>query len=61
MKSGIIREVADLEEKGRVIFKTPMEYMEASDALVKPGTHVLIDVGTNLRHLMAQHFTQTGI
>ncbi|XP_069169916.1 probable glutamate receptor isoform X3 [Procambarus clarkii] len=60
MKSGIIHEVADLEPKGRVTYMTPMEYMVALDALVKPGTHVLVDVGSTLRHLMAQHFTLTG-
>nr|XP_053652047.1 probable glutamate receptor [Cherax quadricarinatus] len=59
-KSGIIREVADLEATGRVIYMAPQEYKTAINTLVRRGTHVLVDVDISLRYLTAQDFTETG-
>ncbi|XP_071524499.1 probable glutamate receptor [Panulirus ornatus] len=60
VESGIIREVADLESEGRVLYRTQREYRSILDRLVVAGHHVLIDVDITLRNLMAKDFTQKG-
>ncbi|XP_042233738.1 probable glutamate receptor [Homarus americanus] len=57
VKSGIIREVADLEAEERVMYSTHKEYKKVVNTLIRNGRHVLVDVYINLRNLMAEDFT----
>ncbi|XP_045124013.1 LOW QUALITY PROTEIN: glutamate receptor ionotropic, kainate 5-like [Portunus trituberculatus] len=49
VKHGQFREVAELEDKGRLLFHTQQEMREGLDTLVRRGRHVLIDVDINLK------------
>ncbi|XP_069957610.1 glutamate receptor ionotropic, kainate 2-like [Cherax quadricarinatus] len=60
IKSGIIREVADLEARGRVMYMAPKEYKTVLNTFVRRGSHVLVDVDITLRYLTAQDFTEKG-
>ncbi|XP_071535901.1 glutamate receptor 1-like isoform X2 [Panulirus ornatus] len=58
VKSGIIREVADLEDEGRLAYHTQMEYPRIVDTLVRQGEYVLFGIDVLLRNLMAKDFTR---
>ncbi|XP_071535588.1 probable glutamate receptor [Panulirus ornatus] len=60
VKSGIFREVADLESEGRVTFHTQAQFRESIDTLVRRGDHILVDVGVTQRNLIVQDFSRTG-
>lgn len=58
--SGVFREVADLEEKGRLKFHTQKQFPTSLDTLVRAGDHVLVDVDVNMRILIALDFSLKG-
>ena len=55
---GVFREVADLEEKGRLKFLTQTQFQESLDTLVRAGHHVLIDIENAIRSLLALDFSK---
>ncbi|XP_050714182.1 glutamate receptor ionotropic, kainate glr-3-like [Eriocheir sinensis] len=62
VKTGIFREVAELEGVGRLKFHTQAQtkYMTVLDTLVRAGDHVIVDFEISLRSLMALDFSQKG-
>ncbi|XP_063885564.1 probable glutamate receptor isoform X1 [Scylla paramamosain] len=60
VKSGLFKEVASLEDKGRLEFHTQSQYLKSLDNLVRRGHHVLVDVDLNLRSLIALDFSREG-
>ena len=60
VKHGQFREVAELEDKGRLQFHTQEEMKESLDTLVRTGGHVLIDVDISLKSRIALDFSQKG-
>ncbi|KAK8384803.1 hypothetical protein O3P69_014387 [Scylla paramamosain] len=60
VESGVFREVAELEEKGRLKFLTQAQFQESLDTLVRSGHHVLVDNGNAVRNLVALDFSQKG-
>lgn len=60
VKSGLFREVADMEHIGRLIYREYSEFPSSVDTLVRPGDHVLVDLDVNIRNLMAHDFSRTG-
>ncbi|XP_071535589.1 uncharacterized protein [Panulirus ornatus] len=60
VKSGVFREVADLESEGRVTFRTQAQFQESIDTLVRRGDHILVEPGITLRNLIIQDFSRTG-
>ncbi|XP_063884803.1 glutamate receptor 1-like [Scylla paramamosain] len=61
VESGVFREVAELEEKGRLKFLTQAQFQESLDTLVRSGHHVLVDNGNAVRNLVALDFSQKGL
>lgn len=60
MESGIYRDVADLENVGRILYRKQPEFPEAINTLVRRGDHVLMEVDMALKVYMARDFTRTG-
>ena len=60
VKSGVFREVADLEEEGRLQFHTQAQFQTSLDTLVRAGDHVLIDMENNIRGLVALDVSKKG-
>ncbi|XP_045124131.1 ionotropic receptor 93a-like [Portunus trituberculatus] len=60
VKSGVFREVADLEKEGRLKFHTQAQYLTSLDTLVREGDHALVDAAISLRSLIALDFSQKG-
>ncbi|XP_063884792.1 glutamate receptor ionotropic, delta-1-like [Scylla paramamosain] len=60
VKSGLFKEVASLEGKGRLEFHTQSQYLKSLDNLVRRGHHVLVDVDVNLKSLIGLDFSQEG-
>ncbi|XP_071545455.1 glutamate receptor-like [Panulirus ornatus] len=60
VESGIFRELADLEESGRILYRTQSQFGESIDTLVRRGDHVLMEVEMSLKAYMAQDFSLTG-
>ncbi|XP_063885587.1 ionotropic receptor 93a-like [Scylla paramamosain] len=60
VESGIFREVADLENEGRLMFHTQAQFQESLDTLVRAGSHVLVDMGNNIRGLVASDVSKSG-
>ncbi|XP_050714184.1 glutamate receptor ionotropic, delta-2-like isoform X2 [Eriocheir sinensis] len=60
VKTGIFREVAEMEGVGRLKFHTQAQYIKSLDTLVKAGHHVFFDVDMNLRSMIALDFSQKG-
>ncbi|KAK8384922.1 hypothetical protein O3P69_014469 [Scylla paramamosain] len=50
-ESGVFREVAELEEKGRLKFLIQEQFQESLDTLVRAGHHVLIDIENAIKSL----------
>lgn len=61
MKSGIYHEVSELEDENRLKFHTQSQFPESLETLVKQGRHVLVDVDMNVRNLMTNDFSKTGM
>lgn len=61
VKSGLFKEVARLEDKGRLEFHTQSQYLKSLDNLVRRGHHVLVDVDVNLKSLIGLDFSREGI
>nr|XP_045593553.1 uncharacterized protein LOC123755117 [Procambarus clarkii] len=59
-KSGIFREVGDLEKVGRLIYLPLRDFPRSVDSLVRSGRHLLVDADINFRSLMAQDVSRTG-
>lgn len=59
-ESGVFREVADLEEKGRLKFQVQRQFQTSIDTLVRAGDHVLVDTDVNMKILVALDFSQKG-
>ncbi|XP_063885591.1 probable glutamate receptor [Scylla paramamosain] len=57
-ESGVFREVAELEEKGRLKFLIQEQFQESLDTLVRAGHHVLIDIENAIKSLVALDFSQ---
>lgn len=53
--------MAELEQKGRLLFHTQAQFLDSLDTLVRAGDHVLIDVEVSLRNLMALDVSQKGM
>ncbi|XP_071526983.1 LOW QUALITY PROTEIN: probable glutamate receptor [Panulirus ornatus] len=60
VESGLFREVADLEETGRLIYRDYSQFRHTVDTLVRSGDHILVDVDVNIKNLMAYDFSGTG-
>lgn len=60
VKSGIFRELADLEGKGRLEFHTTAQFRHSLNTVVRAGQHVMTELGINLKSLMALDFSQRG-
>ncbi|KAG7162341.1 Glutamate receptor 2-like 6 [Homarus americanus] len=60
VKSGILKEVADMEQDARVSRKKSYEYLRSIDTLVRRGDHVLVVHEGFLNILLGQHFSLTG-
>nr|XP_053632772.1 probable glutamate receptor [Cherax quadricarinatus] len=60
VESGIYREIADQEQKGRLIYRTLPEFPESTDTLVRRGDHVLMEVDFGLKTLISRDFTKSG-
>ncbi|KAK8384833.1 hypothetical protein O3P69_014414 [Scylla paramamosain] len=60
VESGVFREVAELEKKGRLKFHTQAQYLTSLDKLVRAGDHALVDAAISLRSLIALDFSQKG-
>ncbi|KAK8384566.1 hypothetical protein O3P69_014266 [Scylla paramamosain] len=61
VKSGIFREVADLEDEGRLRFHTQAQYLDSFNTLVRAGDHVLVDGENTIKRLIALDFSQKAI
>ncbi|KAK8384657.1 hypothetical protein O3P69_014319 [Scylla paramamosain] len=57
---GEMREVAGLEEEGRLEFHTQVRLKESLDTLVRAGGHVLLDAGNTQKKLIASDFSNKG-
>nr|XP_045600082.1 probable glutamate receptor [Procambarus clarkii] len=60
VESGIFRDIANLEKKGRVVYRTQSQFEETIDTLVRSGHHVLMEVDMSIKAYVAQDFTRTG-
>ncbi|XP_069160802.1 probable glutamate receptor [Procambarus clarkii] len=60
VESGIYREIAEAEKKGRLVWRTQGQYPRDMNTVVRRGDHVLIDVGNALITYIAQDFSRTG-
>ncbi|XP_069943811.1 probable glutamate receptor [Cherax quadricarinatus] len=60
VESGIFREVADSEIKGRITYKLLSEFPQAINTLVRRGDHVLMDLEIVITVFIGQYFTNTG-
>nr|XP_045624236.1 probable glutamate receptor [Procambarus clarkii] len=60
VQSGIFREIADSEKKGRIKYVTSTEFPSSVDIYVRRGHHVLIAEDRYEKVLMAQDFSRTG-
>ncbi|XP_069941763.1 ionotropic receptor 93a-like [Cherax quadricarinatus] len=59
-ESGVLKEVANMEEVGRLIFMAHREFEEAINTLVRRGDHVLVLVDVGLKVFLADGLTKTG-
>ncbi|KAK8384814.1 hypothetical protein O3P69_014397 [Scylla paramamosain] len=60
VESGVFREVANLEEEGRLKFHTQAQFPTSLDTLVRAGDHVLVDIEITIRNLIALDVSQKG-
>ncbi|MPC18111.1 Glutamate receptor [Portunus trituberculatus] len=60
VQSGIFREVAELEDEGRLTFHTQAQYLKSFNTLVRAGDHVLVDGENTIKRLIALDFSQKG-
>ena len=60
VKSGVFREVAALENEGRLMFHTQAQFHESLDTLVRRGRHVLVDMENNIRGLVASDVSKNS-
>ncbi|XP_071523914.1 LOW QUALITY PROTEIN: glutamate receptor ionotropic, delta-2-like [Panulirus ornatus] len=60
VKSGIFREIADLEAEGRVKFQPQSQFRESVNTLLRRGDHVLAEPAATVRNLVIQDFSRTG-
>ncbi|XP_045124016.1 glutamate receptor ionotropic, delta-2-like [Portunus trituberculatus] len=60
VESGLFKEVASLEDEGRLEFHTQSQYLKSLDNLVRRGHHVLVDVDLNLKSLIGLDFSREG-
>nr|XP_045593546.1 uncharacterized protein LOC123755110 [Procambarus clarkii] len=60
LESGIFREVAEAEAKGRLKYKLLSEFPQALSTLVRRGDHVLVDLENVITLIIGQYFTRTG-
>lgn len=60
MKSGIFREVADLESQGRIKFQKLSDLLGSVNTLVRRGDHVLLDMEIVNKLIIGGDFTKTG-
>ncbi|XP_063884797.1 uncharacterized protein LOC135113487 [Scylla paramamosain] len=60
VKFGVFREVAKLEDKGRLSFLTQSQLLESLDSLVRAGHHVLVDLDVNHRRRLSLDFSRNG-
>lgn len=60
VQSGVFREVAELEQEGRLLFHTQAQFSESLDTLVRAGHHVLVDIEITLRNLLAIDVSHRG-
>ncbi|KAK8384650.1 hypothetical protein O3P69_014312 [Scylla paramamosain] len=60
VQSGMFREVADLEKKGRLKFNTQTQFSNSLDTLVRAGDHVLVEIDTTVKNLMALDVSKKG-
>lgn len=60
MTSGVFKEVADSEGKGRIKYVSSLNFYKSLDELVRQGDHVLIIEDRYGRVLRAKDFSRTG-
>ncbi|XP_063884890.1 glutamate receptor ionotropic, delta-2-like isoform X2 [Scylla paramamosain] len=60
VQSGMFREVADMEKKGRLKFHTQTQFSKSLDTLVRAGDHVLVEIYSTVKTLMALDFSKKG-
>ncbi|XP_045612759.2 probable glutamate receptor [Procambarus clarkii] len=60
VKSGIYREIGDLEKKGRLVYITLLQLGDIINTLVRRGDHVVMDVDFGLKAYMSRDFTTSG-
>ena len=60
VESGMFKEVAELEQKGRLEFHTQSQFLESLSSLVRIGHHVLVIGDITIRSLVASYVSHTG-
>ncbi|KAK8384703.1 hypothetical protein O3P69_014345 [Scylla paramamosain] len=60
VKFGVFREIAKLEDKGRLNFLTHSQLPGSLDTLVRAGHHVLVDLDVNHRRRLSLDFSRNG-
>ena len=60
MKSGVLKEVADLKEKGRLESHTTAQIPKSLDTVVRTGHHVHVGLDINLKSHIALDFSKNG-
>nr|XP_053636397.1 uncharacterized protein LOC128691588 [Cherax quadricarinatus] len=60
-KSGIFREIAEVEKAGRrFVYEPHPKFQEIIDTLVRRGDHVFINIDSSFKSNIAEDFTKTG-
>ncbi|XP_063885594.1 glutamate receptor-like [Scylla paramamosain] len=59
-ESGMFKEVAELEQKGRLEFHTQSQFLESLSTLVRVGHHVLVIGDITIKSLVASYVSHTG-
>ncbi|XP_069171939.1 ionotropic receptor 93a-like [Procambarus clarkii] len=57
VETGIYREIAVLQEKGRLLYVPPSQFAEIIDTLVRRGDHVTIQTDSDIRIYMSRDFS----
>ncbi|XP_069939957.1 probable glutamate receptor [Cherax quadricarinatus] len=60
VESGIFREIADVESKGRIKYILLSDFPQAIKTLVKRGDHVLMEIEAVINLIIGKHFTSAG-
>nr|XP_045600623.1 glutamate receptor U1-like [Procambarus clarkii] len=60
IESGMYREIADLKDKGRLIYIVHTEFEESMHTLVKRGDYVLMELDYGVKIYMSRDFTSSG-